>query len=62
MSTREVLYHWWMWAFHKGAEAGEALAARDLRVDLAIRSEGNCPDCGRELRDDEFCSCPQSRL
>ena len=62
MTTREQLLRWSLWAFYKGVEAGEAIAARDERVDLQLRDEGRCPDCGRELLDDEFCDCPQSRL
>ena len=27
----EVLWHWWMWAWHKGAESYHAIKARDAR-------------------------------
>ena len=30
MTVDEVLYHWWMWAYHKGCESYFAIKARGI--------------------------------
>jgi hypothetical protein len=44
VTIEEVLYHWWMWAYHKGAESYWRARAEDIeaiaRTELIPRLKG----------------------